>query len=89
MSCLSGVTTGASYGDDYQSSTNYPLVRITNTAKGIVRYARTLSVGTYSVQPGVLSKMTFLVPGRILKGASTLEVVASGIASAPVSVTIN
>jgi hypothetical protein len=86
---LSGVTTGASYGDDYQSSTNYPLVRITNTGNGTVTYGRTLLVGTYSVRPGFASTMTFLVTGHTPPGASTLEVVANGIASTPVNVTIN
>jgi hypothetical protein len=86
---LSGVTTGASYGDDYQSSTNYPLVRIIHNATGRVTYARTVKVGTYSVHPGTASTATFVAPPRTPAGASSLEVVANGIASAPVSVTIN
>ena len=86
---LSGVTTGASYGDDNQSSTNYPLVRITNTGDGTVTYARTARVGTYRVQPGFASTITFIVPGSTPAGASSLEVVANGIASAPLNVTIN
>jgi hypothetical protein len=86
---LSGVTTGASYGDDNQSSTNYPLVRITYTSSGKVRYARTVEVGTYAVAVGFSSTMRFLVPNGIPTGAANLEVVANGIASAPLGVTIN
>jgi hypothetical protein len=86
---LSGLTTGASYGDDYQSSTNYPLVRITNTASGRVTYARTLKVGTHSVKPGEVSTATFQLPATTPRGASTLQVVGDGIASSPVSVTIS
>lgn len=36
---LNGLTQGSAYGDDYQSTTNYPLVRITNTATHHVFYA--------------------------------------------------
>jgi hypothetical protein len=85
---LSGVTTGASYGDDNQSSTNYPLVRITTISDGTVTYARTVKVGTYSVKPGVASTMKFMLPARTPIGSSTLEVVANGIASDPITVTI-
>lgn len=85
---LAGVTTGASYGDDYQSSTNYPLVRITNSSTGVVTYARTTSIGTHSVQLGAASSITFRLPAGIPAGASTLQVVANGIASAPASITI-
>ena len=38
---LSGRSDGAAYGDDNQSATNYPLVRITNNATHVVTYART------------------------------------------------
>ena len=35
---LGGLTQDAAYGDDYQSATNFPLVRITNAATGDVTY---------------------------------------------------
>ncbi|MGK4422351.1 hypothetical protein ACSLVQ_29295, partial [Klebsiella pneumoniae] len=46
---LSGLTQGAAYGDDYQSATNYPLVRIVNQATGHVVYARTSGFSSYAI----------------------------------------
>jgi hypothetical protein len=86
---LSGVSQGAYYGDDYQSATNYPIVKIVNSATGDVAYARSFDFASMSVQP--MSKdnsAQFTVPAGIEKGASSLYVVANGIASTPVSVTI-
>ena len=47
---LSGLTNGAAYGDDFQDSTNYALVRITNTASKHVVYAKTTNPSTFAVQ---------------------------------------
>ena len=38
---FNGMSQGAAYGDDAQSATNYPIVRITNNATGHVFYSRT------------------------------------------------
>jgi hypothetical protein len=86
---LSGLSQGAMYGDDYQSATNYPLVRITNSSSGHVFYARTFDFGSMSVTLGDKSSTHFQVPASIETGASTLEVVASGLASDPTEVTIS
>jgi len=86
---LNGLTQGAAYGDDYQSATNYPLVRITNTATGDVSYAPTSGMTSMSVAPGVSSSASFTVPLGIETGPSTLTVVANGIASAPLAVTVS
>jgi hypothetical protein len=86
---LNGLSQGAAYGDDAQGSTNYPLVRITNTATGHVFYAATSKSSSMGVATGSLIVTThFLVPAGTELGASTVEVVANGIASNPVSVTI-
>jgi hypothetical protein len=85
---LNGLTQAAAYGDDFQDATNYPLVRITNTATGAVTYARTSGMTRMSVAPGAKSSVTFTLPAGIATGASTLVVVANGLASAPKSVTI-
>jgi hypothetical protein len=85
---LSGLSQGAYYGDDAQMATNYPLVRIVNTATGHVFYARTSGFSTLSIAPKVAGSATFSVPDKIETGASTLYVVANGIASKAVSVTI-
>jgi len=87
---FSGLTNGAAYGDDFQDSTNYALVRITNTASGHVFYARTTNPSSYAVQSGSTSETTnFTVSSVTETGASSLVVVTNGIPSASVSVTVN
>jgi hypothetical protein len=87
---FNGLSQCAAYGDDNQSATNFPLVRITNTATGHVVYARTHNFSTMGVATGAkLVSARFDVPAGIGLGPSTLEVVANGIPSAAVAVTIN
>ena len=85
---LDGLTQGAAFGDDFQDGTNYPLVRITNTASGTVTYARTAGMTSLSVAPGKKSSTNFTLPASIRTGPNSLVAVANGIASAPVSVII-
>jgi hypothetical protein len=85
---LAGLSQGAAYGDDVQDNTNFPLVRITNSESGVVTYARTSNWTSVSIAPGAASSTDFTVPSTTPAGASTLVVVANGIASAPVPVTI-
>ena len=86
---FNGLSGGSDYGDDALSATNYPLVRITNAATQHVFYARTHDHSTMAVATGnaVVSTM-FDVPAAAETGASTIEVVANGIASKPKQVTI-
>ena len=86
---LAGLDPGAAYGDDVQDNTNYPLVRITNSATGVVTYARTVGWTSVSVAPGTRSSTKFTLPPGIPAGKSTLVVVANGIASPPMTVTIS
>jgi hypothetical protein len=86
---FNGFSQANAYGDDAQAATNYPLVRITNTATGHVFYARTHDHSFMGVASQVTVSTMFDVPATIELGASTLEVIANGIHSAPVSVTIN
>jgi hypothetical protein len=86
---LSGRAQGAAYGDDFQDNTNYPLVRITNTATGAVTYARTSGFTSVSIAPGAPSSTNFSVPAGTPAGASTLVVIGDGVASAPVPITIS
>ena len=85
---LSGLTTGASYGDDWNPNTNYPLVQITNNITGEVRYARTFNISSYSIAPNTQGTLSYQLPSDITDGVSSVRVVASGFASAPVSVTV-
>ena len=86
---FNGLSQGAAYGDDAQMATNYPLVRITNNATGHVFYARTYEFSTMAVATGSkIVKTHFQVPAGVELGAGQLEVVANGIPSNPVNVTI-
>ncbi len=86
---FNGLSQGAAYGDDVQSATNYPLVRITNDATGHVFYARTHDHSTMAIATGSQPVSTsFDVPANAETGASHIVVVANGIASAPVVVTV-
>jgi hypothetical protein len=89
---FNGFSEGASYGDDAQSATNYPLVRITNTATGHVFYAKTSNHTRMGVEPvgsTTLVTTSFQVPATIENGASTLQVVANGIASLPQAISVS
>ncbi|MEJ0049428.1 MAG: hypothetical protein WDN04_27490 [Rhodospirillales bacterium] len=78
-----------SFGDEYETATNYPLVRIQNNATGHVFYARTHGHSSMGVATGKLKVNTnFDVPATADTGASTLAVGANGIASNAVAVTI-
>ena len=71
---LSGVTTGASYGDDYQSATNYPLVSIRHNASGHVVYCRTHGHSTMGVATGgTIVSTNFDVPAAITLGPDMTE----------------
>jgi YD repeat-containing protein len=86
---FNGLSQGSAYGDEMQNATNYPLVRITNSSTGHVFYARTHNHSTMAVATGATPVSTnFDVPANIEVGASTIQVVANGIPSVPVTVTV-
>ncbi len=87
---FNGLSQAAAFGDEYQTATNYPLVRITNQSTGHVFYAKTHGHSTMGVATGSTPVSTnFDGPSGAETGASTLEVVANGIPSAPMSITVN
>jgi Kelch motif len=85
---LNGLTQGAAYGDDFQDATNYPLVSITNDARGTVTYARTFGFSNMSIAPHNSSSTRFTVPRSVRDGNSKLVVVTNGITSRAVNVKI-
>jgi hypothetical protein len=86
---LNGLSQANSYGDDAQMATNYPLVRIRHNGSGDIVYCPTGGHSSMGVATGSAVHSTqFDVPGTIGTGASTLEVVANGIASSPHAVTV-
>ncbi len=87
---FNGLSQAASFGDEYQTATNYPLVRITNNATGHVFYAKTHGHFPMGVAGGGTPTYTHMdIPTGMETGPSKLVVVANGIASNIISVTVN
>jgi hypothetical protein len=87
---LNGLSQAVSYGDDAQMATNYPLVRLRNAATGSVIYCRTFDHSTMGVATGAATvSTTFTVPASVPQASYFLSVVANGIASAEVAVTVD
>ncbi len=79
---------GGAYGDDYQPSTNYALVRLTNQTTGHVFYCRTHNPSSYAVQSTSLQYTKFDVPAGAETGISTLQAVTNGIPSQAITVMV-
>lgn len=86
---FNGLSQANAFGDEFQTATNYPLVQITNSGTHHVFYARTHDHSSMGVATGTATVSTnFDVPATIETGASTLVVIANGIPSQPVSITV-
>jgi hypothetical protein len=85
---FSGVSQGAYYGDDNQSSTNFPLVRLTNVTTKHVAFCRTHDHSTRSVAPEERGTTLFDVALDTERGLANMVVIANGIASPPILVNI-
>jgi len=86
---FNGLSQANAYGDDVQVASNYPLVMIKNKATGHIFFARTHDHSTMGVATGSKTVSThFDVPATMETGASLLFVVANGITSKPVPVTV-
>ena len=86
---LNGLSQAVSYGDDAQMATNYPLVALRSSATGDVTYCRTWGHSSMGVATGLLPQTTrFHVPASLFPGQFELRVIANGISSAPVSLTV-
>ncbi len=86
---FNGFSQGGVYGDDAQEESNYPLVRITNNSTGDVCFGRSYSFSTRGVWTQGTTSAVFDIPNSCETGASTLQVIVNGIASAGVSVTLD
>lgn len=77
---FNGISEGATYGDDWQMNTNYPIVRLTSGSN--VYYARTYNWNSTGVMRGSKSDTTMLkIPLPLPAGNYSLVVTANGIAS--------
>ncbi|MBS0580712.1 MAG: hypothetical protein JSR36_15755 [Proteobacteria bacterium] len=87
---FNGLSQAAAVGDELNAATNYPLLRITNAASGHVFYERTHNHSSMGVATGgAVVSTQFDVSMATETGSSSLVVVANGIASMPVDVTVN
>jgi hypothetical protein len=87
---FNGFSAGATYGDDGQMATSFPLVVIRNTASKHFFFARTHNFSTMGIATGSTTvSTTFDVPTGIETGPSTIYVVANGIPSAGKAITVN
>jgi hypothetical protein len=85
---FNGLSEAVAYGDDASAATNYPLVRVTNLASGHVFYLRTHDHSRMGVAFTGPVRTHVDVGNTVETGVSSLEVVANGIASAAVTVTV-
>ncbi len=86
---LNGISSGASYGDDAQMATNYPIVQLTERATGKVRFLRSYDFSTMGIAKAgdtTTAACQVQVPTDLDEGTYDMVVVANGIASASVSV---
>ncbi|MDQ2865314.1 MAG: hypothetical protein M3R51_03745 [Candidatus Eremiobacteraeota bacterium] len=85
---LNGFTQANAYGDDAQMATNYPLVEIVNAATHHVFFARTHNHSSMAVESPATVSTKFDVPANVEPGSANIYVVANGIKSSPVTVTV-
>ena len=86
---FNGLSQANAFGDEFGVATNFPLVRIKNSKTGDVSYARTYKFSTMAVATGnAIVSTWFEVPTDIETGDSKLEVVANGIPSMPIPITV-
>jgi hypothetical protein len=86
---LNGLTENNGYGDDYQASTNYPLVKLVSTSTNMVYWATTHDESTHSIAPGTIMYTKFDIPATVPAGTYKLISVANGISSNAIVVSVN
>jgi hypothetical protein len=85
---LDGQSAGADYGDDVQMDSNYPILRLVNSA-GKVFYCRSTNWSAGAVGTGpVIQTVNFTLPSGITAGNYSAIVSGAGISSVPVGIVI-
>ena len=86
---LDGQSAGASYGDDVQMDSNYPIVRLVN-ASGAAYYCRTTNwyAGQVGQGTAVTHTVNFTLNSQMPAGNYSAIVSGAGISSFPVSIVI-
>ncbi len=76
---FNGISQGAAYGDDWQMSTNYPIIRL--EAGGRVYYVRTHDWSRVGLQLSGYDTTYFSIPAEVPNGDYSLYLSANGISS--------
>ncbi len=85
---LNGISEGATFGDDDEMASNYPIVRLRNQA-GTIFYARTFNWSSTGVATGSTPvSVQFTLPPGLLPGSYGVTVIANGIASTELQVNL-
>jgi hypothetical protein len=78
---INGISQGASFGDDAEMDSNYPIVRLSDFS-GHVYYARTSNWSSTGVATGSTPEtVDFTLPAAAAPGIYCVQVIANGIAS--------
>ncbi len=84
---LNGLSQACSYGDDAQMATNFPIVQLTQGSS--ITYVRSFDFSTLGIATGPAVHSTLVdIPASLPTGSYELRVIANGIPSDPVTVTI-
>jgi hypothetical protein len=84
---LTGLHVGSIFGDESPNQSNHTLVRLTKS-DGTVYFAPTKNWSYRGIQPNRSSSVEFTITTSIPVGVYDLNVIANGVASDPVSVTV-
>lgn len=86
---FNGMSQANSFGDEFETNTNYPLVRLTNMATSHVFYARTHDHSSMAVHHlGSLTYTHFDVPAAAETGTTTMQIVTNGIPSNSITIMV-
>jgi hypothetical protein len=86
---INGLSQAVIYGDEGAMATNYPIVQLVSTNTGEVVYCRTHDHSTMGIQTGAVIQTTnFTVPTNAAYGPYRLYVIANGISSDSVAVSV-
>lgn len=84
---FNGISEGAAYGDDWQMSTNYPIIRMTSGTN--VYYAKSYNWNSTGLQRGSAADTAYFnAPVGLPLGSYSTVVTANGISSDPRTMTI-
>lgn len=84
---FNGISEGASYGDDWQMNTNYPLVRFTLGSN--IYYGRTYNWNSTGVQRGLAKDTAYVtLPVGMPSGKYHVSIIANGFKSNSLYITI-